>query len=240
MNKKRKIRGVHAALLAAGMVFALSGCSGKKDESVKQIQESGVFQVALVTADENDTTLENELSETIAQALGVTANYQMVSREEALQAVLDGQADIALGSLSSSVSQSENYLFSTPYEKGLFYAVTKKGDYTMTIGALANSSVGTASGVGEETKTKLSQAEGITLHAYQTAQEAAADLKKGSIRAYICHEEQARQFAEDSGLQVQNLLNLDAEEFVIVTGKEKQELANGINVLIRQFLEKES
>ncbi len=43
----------------------------------------------------------------------------------------------------------------------------------------------------------------------------------------------------DEALQVQNLSNLDPEEFVIVAGKSDTTLIGGINTLIRQFLEKE-
>ena len=44
---------------------------------------------------------------------------------------------------------------------------------------------------------------------------------------------------EDETLQVQNLSNLEPEEFVIVAGKSDTVLIGGINTLIRQFLEKE-
>ena len=65
-------------------------------------------------------------------------------------------------------------------------------------------------------------------------------MKKGTIRAYICYENQAEELALDSELQVQNLMNLQAEEFVIVTGKDSQKLINGIDIIVRQFLEKEN
>ena len=86
---------------------------------------------------------------------------------------------------------------------------------------------------------ELYQATGISVQDYENLQDAAADIKDGTIRAYICYEAQAKELALDSELQVQNLMNLDAEEFVIVAGKESQTLINGIDIIIRQFLEKE-
>ena len=44
---------------------------------------------------------------------------------------------------------------------------------------------------------------------------------------------------EDEALQVQNITNLDPEEFVIVAGRSDTTLINGINTLIQQFLERE-
>ena len=38
-------------------------------------------------------------------------------------------------------------------------------------------------------------------------------------------------------LQVQNLMNLEPEEYVIVAPNGSKELVDGMNVLIRQFLE---
>ena len=60
-----------------------------------------------------------------------------------------------------------------------------------------------------------------------------------SIRAYICYENQAKLLLEDEELQVQNMTNLEPEEFVVVAAKSDVTLIRGINTLIQQFLEKE-
>lgn len=247
MNRENRTWRFKAALLAAGIVLTVSGCSGKKTDRVSQIREAGVFKVAVVNTDSPYTHLEGttpkgmepELAETIAQALGVSAEYQVVSRSEALNAVSSGLADIAIGCINSSSRLTAEYLVSTPYGKGFFYAVTKKGDYAMTAGAFEDSTVGVDSGLDEETRTQLYKANGITVNEYGNAQAAAADIKDGRIRAYICYENQAKELAGDPQLQVQNILNLDPEEFVVVTGKESQTMASGIDTIVRQFLEKE-
>ena len=246
--KKNHRWGFPAVLLAAGMVLTIGGCSGKKDDRVSQIRESGAFRVAIVNTDSRYTGLrgetpvgiEPELCDMIAQALGVTTEYQVMSRSQALQAVNEGQADIAVGCINATGRLADEYQISTPYGKGFFYTVTKAGDYAMTVGALEDSLVGVDSGLDEETRAQLYQATGISVQDYENLQDAAADIKDGTIRAYICYEAQAKELALDSELQVQNLMNLDAEEFVIVAGKESQTLISGIDIIVRQFLEKEN
>ena len=74
MKNRKKIGAV---ILAAGLALSVSGCSGKTVDSVKTIQESGVFKVAIVNSDNYYTRLEGndpvgmepELVETIAAAL---------------------------------------------------------------------------------------------------------------------------------------------------------------------------
>ncbi|KMW09491.1 transporter substrate-binding domain-containing protein [Enterocloster citroniae] len=247
MKKNHRWRFL-AALLAAGMVLTIGGCSGKKNDRVSQIRESGAFRVAIVNTDsrytgfrgETPVGIEPELCDMIAQALGVTTEYQVMSRSQALQAVNEGQADIAVGCINATGRLDDEYQISTPYGKGFFYAVTKAGDYAMTVGALEDSLVGVDSGMDEETRAQLYQAKGISVQDYENLQDAAADIKDGTIRAYICYEAQAKELALDSELQVQNLMNLDAEEFVIVAGKESQTLISGIDIIVRQFLEKEN
>ena len=81
------------------------------------------------------------------------------------------------------------------------------------------------------------KAEGVRIADYDSRLNGADDVKNGVIRAYICYEDQAKQFLEDEALQVQNMANLEPEEFVIVTGKENSALVSGMNTLIRQFLD---
>ena len=163
----------------------------------------------------------------------------MCNKADALAAVAAGEADIALGCINHSGSLSGDYLISTEYGKGYFYAVTRAGDYVLTIGALERSSVGVDRELDEETRTKLYQAEGIRITDYGSAAEGKDGVKNGTVRAYICYEDQAKMFMEDEAFQVQNLSNLEPEEFVIVAGKSDTALMNGINTLIRQFLEEE-
>jgi len=232
---------------AAVLVTGAGGCGGKKADHVADIRKAGVFKVAIVDTDSSYTHMENnvpsgvepELAEYIAEALGVKADYQVCTRAEALEAVASKQADIALGCINMSGSLTDEYLLSTPYSKGFFYAVTRKGDFALTVGSLENSVVGVAGGLDETTRTQLFEADGIKVIDYSGADQAAEDLKKEEIRAYICYERQAGQLLEDEELQVQNISNLEPEEYVILAGKTDQALVGGINTLIQQFLEKE-
>ena len=243
-GKSRRWMAV-AAVLLTGILAA--GCAKKSSGAVERIQALGNLRAAIVDTQSRYTKLdgdtpvgiEPDLVQWIADALGVTVQYQVCSKAEALAAVAAGEADIALGCINHSGSLSAEYLVSTEYGKGYFYAVTRAGDYVLTIGALEGLSVRVDRDLDEETRTKLYQAEGIRITDYGSAAEGGDGVKNGTIRAYICYEDQARTFMEDETLQVQNLSNLEPEEFVIVAGKSDTVLIGGINTLIRQFLEKE-
>ena len=244
---RKNIKKAGAVLLAAGLVLSVSGCSGKTVDKVAAIQQAGVLKVAIVDSGSHYTRLdgstpvgmEPELIGTISAALGVTTDFQVMGHDEALQAVSAGNADVAIGCLNSSVVLADTHLMSTPYGKGFFYVVTEKGDYAQSPGAFANSVIGVDSVMDSETRGQLYKAEGVTVNEYGSPEAAAADMKEGRIRAYICYENDAEALLSDEELQVQNLFEVDSEDYVIAAGKDAQNLVNGINVMIQQFLEKE-
>ena len=244
MKRRKKIG---AAIIAAGLALSVSGCSGKTADSVKTIQESGVFKVAIVNSDNYYTSLEGntpvgmepELVETISAALGTTVEYQVLSESAALEAVASGTADIALGCISGSSVLSDQYRCTTSYGKGFYYVATEKGDYAQSPDALANSVVGVNSRLSEGTRTQLYASEGITLNDYAEADAAAKDIKDGKIRAYVCMEQDAKELLSDSKIQVQNLFEVDPAEYVIVAESGDQTLVSGMNTMIAQFLTKE-
>lgn len=244
MNGKNKL--ITACLLLF-MILGGVGCSKKTVSDVERIQASGNLRVAIVDTDSQYTDsvgeqlvgIEPELAEYIAENLKVQVKYQVCTKKGALDAVAAGEADIALGCINRSSSLTGEYLMSTHYGTGHFYAVTKAGDYTLTIGAFKDSVVGVDKELDEDTRTKLYQAEGIRVSDYSSYEDGARGVNEGSIRAYICYENQAKLLLEDEELQVQNMTNLEPEEFVVVAAKSDVTLIRGINTLIQQFLEKE-
>ena len=255
MDRKRGLivglTGISGSVFLAGAALGCAlfgaGCAKKTTGDVERIQASGNFRVAIVDTDSPYTSLEGEtpvgiepdLAEYIGQMLGVQVQYQVCEKKEALAAVADGEADVALGCLNRSGNLAADYLVSTSYGKGYFYVVTKTGDYALTIGALENSPLGVDRGLDEDTRSSLYQAEGVRIADYDSPKAGAQAVKSGAIRAYVCYENQARLFLEDDELQVQNVSNLAPEEFVVVTGKENRTLASGMDTLIRQFLTEE-
>lgn len=244
MNGKNKL--ITACLLLFTALGGV-GCSKKTVSDVERIQASGNLRVAIVDTDSQYTDslgeqlvgIEPELAEYIAENLKVQVKYQVCTKKEALEAVAAKEADIALGCINNSGSLSTDYLMSTHYGIGHFYAVTKAGDYALTIGAFKDSVIGVDKGLDEDTKSRLYQAEGIRVSDYNSYEDGARAVKEGSIRAYICYENQAKLLLEDEELQVQNMTNLEPEEFVVVAAKSDVTLIRGINTLIQQFLERE-
>lgn len=245
--KKNINKAAGALLLMTAVVCFVTGCSSKKDDSVKRIQEAGVLKVALINSDNAYTSLngsapvgkEPELISSIAGALGVTVDYQIKDRDEVISTIAGGMADIAIGCINDTSSLEAEYLVSTPYGRGFFYAVTEKGDYAQTIGALHDSVISVDSDMDEVSISQLYQAGNVTVKSCDSADTAAKAIKDGTIRAYICYESDAKELLKDSELQVQNLTNLEPENYVIVSRQNNQGLISGIDVLIRQFLEKE-
>ena len=243
----RKMYKIGAVILAAGLTLSVSGCSGKTSDSVKVIQEAGVFKVAIIDSDNYFTRLEGntpvgmepELVETISAALGTTTEYQVLTENAALEAVASGTADIAIGCISGSEALSENYRITTSYGKGFYYVVTEKGDYAQSAGAFSNSVVGINSRTGDDTRRQLYAAEGIAINEYTNTESAAKDIIDGRIRAYVCMEEEAKALIVDPNLQVQNIYDVDPAEYVIVAGSDDHTLVNGMNTMIAQFLTKE-
>ncbi len=243
----RAVRRGGLAALAILWLAAAAGCGKKAASEIDEIREAGALRVAIVdtksrftqTEGGSPTGLEPELSQYIAEAIGVEASFQVCSRQEALEAVTEGAADIALGCIGARGSLEENYGFTTSYGKGNLYGVTRAGDYVLTIGALKDSTLGTDHSLDEGIRNQLYQAENIRLMDYGSVKEGETALLEGEIRAYICYEEQARALLENEELQVQNIAGLEPEEFVIVAGKSRQTLINGMNTLIQQFLEAE-
>ncbi len=247
MNDKTRTARLGAALLLGAAILTTAGCGQKSGAEVEAIQEAGVLKVAIVDTnscytslqDGNPVGIEPELTAYIAEALGVTPQYQVCDRAAALSAVKSGEADIAIGGINSASGKAEQCLSSVSYGKGFFYAVTKRDDFALTVGALENSSVGVVPSLDEATRNGLYGASGVSVSDVASVDEAAERLKNGQIRAYICYEDQAKQLLEDEELQIQNLTNLQPEEFAIMAEATDQTLMSGINVLIPQFLEAE-
>ena len=121
-GKGRRKRGL-AAILVMGVLTA--GCAKKTSGAVERIQALGNLRAAIVDTQSRYTQLEGEtlvgiepeLVQWIADALGVTVQYQVCNKSEALAAVAAGEADIALGCINHSGSLSGEYLVSTEYVK---------------------------------------------------------------------------------------------------------------------------
>ena len=247
MMNQMQVKKIGAAVLAAVLTLSVSGCSGKTENSVKAIQESGVFRVAIVDSGNQYTSLQDsipvgmepELIGTIAEALGASVEFQVLGKEAALEAVTAGTADVALGCIDGASDLIGNYLFTTPYGKGFYYVVTEKGNYAHTPGAFANTVVGLNSSLGNDIRMQLTSTEGIAINEYENPESASADIKSGRINAYVCNGEEAKILLPDPELQVQNLFGVDAAEYVIIAEKTDTNLVDGMNTMIAQFLIKE-
>ena len=243
----KSIKRFRIMIMAIALILAVSGCSKKSMDSTNSILQSGILKVAITDSDNYYTSLngrqpigmEPELVKTIATVLGVSTEYQILSKAAALEAVANGTADIAIGCISDTEGIPGSFSVTTSYGKGFYYAVTKKGDFAQTTAAFSDSVVGVTKRLDKVNKNRFYAVNGITLSEYKDMDAIAADIRSNRIRAYICMEDEARELLSDPNLQLQNMFDLNPVEYVIVAGSDDQTLINGMNSLIAQFLVKE-
>lgn len=239
---KRKIGA--AALMLGGAVL-LWGCGGKKDP-LDILRESGTLRVALVetgapfaqSANGQPAGIEPDLARLTADALGVQVEYQIMDREQALDAVIAGEADLAMGGLTAETGQSKGCLSSVSYGKRFLYLVTETGDYVNSASDLDGQTVGISGNVSEQTLQGLTVSGNIRIISFPDAGQAKESLSKGEIKGFFCYQEEAEQYLDDSDMLIQNLPFLVWEEYCAQASPENTALISGLNVLIQQQTEK--
>ncbi len=247
MKKRTKIR----ALLVFGVIAALSGtagCARKDSDQTAAIQKSGTLRVAITTGrsrlawvDENDGSyqgMEPGIASTIAKGFGIEVSFVPVESGRPLTEVLEqGEADMAIGSITDDGTLSENFGMTTPYAYGYLCAVTSRGNYINSIAALNDSQIGISSNVSSSSLLKLNEAKTAGEKTYSETDGRKA-LENGAIEAYICYEDEAVSMIEDEEIfQAQTLTDTDPEGFVAITKKENKGLLEGMEALTQAYLD---
>lgn len=127
-------------LVAAGLVLAWLLSTGRpvrlSSSLLEQVQDDGVLKVASVygrtTCYTGPTGLvgyECELAQGIAASLGVTAEVLFVATPaDAVQAVLDGRAQLAASALTTSIPRRDQLRFSQPIDRAAPQLVFRMGN----------------------------------------------------------------------------------------------------------------
>ncbi len=242
MNRWKRKLGA-AALMLGGAVL-LWGCGGKKDP-LDALRESGTLRVALAetgapfaqSVNGQPEGIEPDLARLTADALGVQVEYHIMDREQALDAVISGEADLAMGGLTAENGRSKGCLSSVSYGKRFLYLVTKAGDYVNSASDLDGESVGVSGNVSQEALQELTVSGNIRIISFSDAGQAEESLNKGEIKGFFCYQEEAESYLDDSGMLVQNLPFLVWEEYCAQASPENSALISGLNVLIQQQAE---
>ena len=241
--KRKTVKRLAACLLFAGALL-LTGCGGKKD-ALSAIRESGTLRIALVetgdpfarVVDGQPEGIEPDLAGQTAEALGVTVSYTVMDREEALDAVASGEADLAMGGLTENSGTSRGLLASVSYGKRFLYFVTKDGVYVNSSSELNDQTIGICSGMSPETVEVLTLSGNMETLRFEDVSAAEESLKNGEIMGYFCYRQEAEEFMRKDGVLVQNLPFLVWEEYCAQASPDNTALISGLNVLIQRQLE---
>lgn len=236
---------VLAGLLAAAVLIA-SGCGKKTSASgVNAIRKAGKLVAAVRTTDnplfvqngESYSGTEAELVGQIASQLNVTAEYVPADSAEAAADILaQGKADIALGMIPAARTFKPEPARSQAYAQGPLFVLTRAGDYSDSPAAFKGRKLGIGPELADEASSFAAKDSGISLVTLDGNADAAAALTAGTVDGYVCRKgEGLRLLAGPEKLQMQNLLNTKAEQYVILTKAENKSLIGGINALIERM-----
>lgn len=242
MNKiKTKIL---TACLIVVAVLPLSACGGKKN-ALDIIRESGVLRVAIIetgepfarVTDGQPEGIEPQLVQQTAEALGVNAEYTVMDREAALDAVVSGEADLAMGGLSEQSGSSRGLLASLSYGKRFLYFVTNADVYVNSASDFDAQTIGICGGINPETVETPTLSGNVQTLSFPDVSRAEESLTEGEIMGFFCYEDEAEKFLDDDSRLVQSLPFLVWEEYCAQALPENAELISGFNVLIERQLE---
>ncbi len=247
---KKMTRKKALLLLGAAAVLSLTaGCSKKGGDQTSAIKKTGTLKVAITTGrsrlawvDDTDGSyqgLEAEIAKSIATGFGLEITFVPVESGRPLTEVLsDGEADMAIGSITDDGTLSENFGITTPYAYGYLCAVTSRGNYVNSIAALADSQIGVSSYVSTESLSLLNAAKPSGQKTYSETDGRKA-LENGAIEAYICYEDEAVSMIEeeDGIFQAQSLTDTGAEGYVAITKKENKGLLEGMEIITQAYLD---
>lgn len=239
--KKKLLSGI-AMLLGCLM---LVGCGGPKDTSVSDIQTRGTLRVAVPDSEsvllyQNEEGeyegMESEIVDIIASALGTDVEYIKVSNATLSKSLEMGEADIAIGSLVYDQSYYTELQPSIVYGGDYVYVISEKGVYVGSLSVFEGQTVGVSSMIPSISKIKIYGIENAELIDYNNTNSVRNALDNGEIAGYFCYQKEAEELIADGHYQVQNAVNMDREEYVVLTPAGSGALRNGIDVILSQYL----
>ena len=248
---KLRFRFGAAAILTASL--ALGGCfGGQEEDQTENAAADGVLTVGIIpgndifcfaqeAGDAPVSGIEPQLMDALGKSLGVQVKFQTSSSLDELLSSLDaGQVDVAMGRIAQSDAYSDQYLVSRNYAKKGIYLLTRKYDYTDTLGGYAETSVGISSSIPSNVRAEIPDLDQVTIQEYISLEDAVQDLMEENISAVIVNEREAMSEISSSELQAQEMLNGPKESYVARMGAGQQELAASLNQVIREYLDNQA
>lgn len=238
----RKIKWKWGLLLACSAAM-LGGCGGT--DTVKSVKKTGVLRVAVykeAEADSQNTKTEDTLLETLSEALGAEIEKaQAETPEEAASMVENGEADIAVGSLTEEAASGRKCDTTSSYAEEPILLVTRRGDYSDCVAAFEGRTLGAQPQLAGETETLTADQKEISVDASVETESAASRLENGGLDGYICLRGAAKKLIEEKGgeLQAQSLVAAEPREYCALVPAKDRKFKQGVNQMIQSLKEPE-
>ncbi len=231
-------------------VLGLGGCAGEEapqTDTLKDVLEAGVLRVAVTdnngaysyigSATNQLTGIEISMMKSFGEYLGVTVDYVILNQDGLVEAVMNGEADLAIGRICYDGIMEKDSVISDCYGTGNTYAVTRRGVFSATLGAFEEQTIGLSKGVSPDVIKTTSEIRDASRKENLTREEAAIYLENGAIGGFFCREEDARYFMANPQLQAQVITNLPQERYVAAGRADAQALMNEFNKWLIQATE---
>lgn len=241
------------------IIFILTGCGEEEVayRNLNQIKESGQINIAFVTDQysfmTNDTNPEANEAEKKANSiylqeeviignmlnkLGVKADVKKVTREEAVNAILDGTADIALGKIDINESDKFKVNYTLKYAEETPYIITNKDVNVFSYSDLSEKKVAI---IGSDPISKIISdqipSDIKDSKEYKTMETALGQLKMFNIDAIICYKEKAIKAVNENpnDLQINNLSDSEKVNYAAIIAKGNDKLLEEVNTVINEY-----
>jgi polar amino acid transport system substrate-binding protein len=195
---ERSVKSWRSALLGAVSVLVTAcaaGTSAAANSGGGQVRDLGTLTPGTITvaiepympytAEQNGKLigLDSDIFDYIAQKLHQKVSVQVTNFAGMLSDVQTHRVDISIGGIAWSKARAQVGLFTDPPYYSPVALAEQRGEHITTIAGLQGKSVGTVTGY--IFVNAIRQIPGATLHAYQDAPSAFADLTTGRVNALV-------------------------------------------------------
>ncbi|MCR5051278.1 MAG: transporter substrate-binding domain-containing protein [Streptococcus sp.] len=233
------------------IVGSLSACSSSTGASQSSIQDKGKIVIATESEfapfefktliDGKDTLVgaDIELGNAIADALGVDADFSVMSFNNVLASVTSGKADIAIAGISVTDERKKAYDFSDAYYEAENVVIIKKSDEATyaTLESLAGKAVGAQKGSIQENITK-DQLPDSSLVSLTSNGEMINELKNNQLQAVVLEKAIAEGYVsqnDDLMIADMTLESSDTDAYAVAFAKgTDQDLIDTVNDVIKK------
>ena len=185
------------AVLIAALQFLVLPTTGNTAD-LAEVQDQGILIVGMdppygvmqfYDADKNLIGIDVDISQEIAESLGVSVQFKTMPFAELFGAIDSGAIDVAISAVSITRERQKTILFSAPYLDASLSAVAHVDNNSIdTIGDVKNGRIGVLKGtVGEKFANKSPLFEQATIVSFVNNEDRMKSLADGNIDVALVH-----------------------------------------------------